>query len=222
MSTYSSVYSSIPPSVASLAQELQQKVTLQIKGEQYWVALVGAPGSGKSTVSQQLKAALGDQLAVIPMDGFHYYRHELDNMPNPKEAHERRGAPFTFNAKKFVQILNKAKQSGQGSFPSFDHGQGDPIENTIHLQAHTPIVLVEGNYMLLDEQPWCSLRKTVFNETWFLSLANATRNNRLAKRHEQHGLSPEQAMHRTHNSDGSNAELVIKSAKNADRIICLE
>ena len=65
-------------------------------------------------------------LTIIPMDGYHYYQSELDTMEDPEEAHARRGAPFTFNSAKFVGALIKARKEGQGSFPSFDHGTGEP------------------------------------------------------------------------------------------------
>lgn len=54
-------------------------------------------------------------------------------MPDPEEKHQRRGAHWTFNAIKFIQDLRAARESGQGSFPSFDHKQGDPQENAIQV-----------------------------------------------------------------------------------------
>lgn len=45
----------------------------------------------------------------IPMDGYHYTRAQLDTMPNPVEAHERRGAPFTFDVVGFNQLVQKLK-----------------------------------------------------------------------------------------------------------------
>jgi hypothetical protein len=66
------------------------------------------------------------------MDGFHYYKSELDTMEHPAEAHRRRGAPFTyvswgvpvsfeckpharsFNAEKLMRCLASAKADGCG------------------------------------------------------------------------------------------------------------
>jgi pantothenate kinase len=76
--------------------------------QQYWIAVAGAPGSGKSTLSKELAAGLnarGIRTTVIPMDGFHYYRRELDQMPNSDEAHARRGSHWTFNATRLVQVM---------------------------------------------------------------------------------------------------------------------
>lgn len=77
-------------------------------------------------MAEALQERLGRLLTIIPMDGYHYYQSELDTMEDPEEAHARRGAPFTFNSAKFVGALIKARKEGQGSFPCFDHGTGDP------------------------------------------------------------------------------------------------
>ena len=75
--------------------------------KQLWIALAGAPGSGKSTLSKELARVLdshGIATTVIPMDGFHLYRRELDQMPNAAEAHAKRGSHWTFNATRLVQV----------------------------------------------------------------------------------------------------------------------
>lgn len=90
---------------------------------------------------------------MIPMDGYHFYRSELDAMDNPQEAYERRGAPFTFNARKLVDDLIQAHRTGSGYFPGFDHSNRDPEERSICLEPGKKIVIVEGNYLLLNESP---------------------------------------------------------------------
>ena len=64
------------------------------------VALAGPSGSGKSTLTHEVTAELarrGVEAVTIPMDGFHYPRAFLDTMPEPEQAHARRGAPFRFD-----------------------------------------------------------------------------------------------------------------------------
>ena len=206
-----------------VATELKQRAAALTTDEQLWIGLVGAPGSGKSTLAHALQEPLGDMLAIIPMDGFHYYRHELDQMANPAEAYARRGAPFTFNAPKFVTTLIQARQAREGTFPSFDHHIGDPIEEDITLSQEQTIVLVEGNYLLLDEAPWTQLREQVFDETWFLDVPLEECNRRVKDRHMRTGLPAEEAQRRVDTNDSLNAQLVINvSRKNADRILTIE
>ncbi len=203
-----------------LAAELRDGAARLNSGAQFWLGLVGAPGSGKSTLAAALKACLEESLVVIPLDGYHYYRNELDEMADPVEAHARRGAPFTFDSTRFVNDLVKARSSGEGTFPTFDHRAGDPVENAIRLSRADRIVLVEGNYLLLDTVPWCRLREGVFDETWYLDVPVKECNRRVMQRHVKIGLSEEQSRLRVVTNDGINAELIAKeSPANADRII---
>ncbi len=204
----------------TLTAELKHAASQTGNASQLWIGLAGAPGSGKSTLAQALKTSLGDLLVVIPMDGYHYYRSELDKMDDPLEAHLRRGAPFTFNATRFVDDLIKARVTGKGTFPGFDHGVGDPVENEITLSSFHKIVLVEGNYLLLDTDPWCQLREKVFDQTWYLDVPLQECILRLCKRHVEVGYTEEQALQRVASNDGINAELISSvSPKNADKII---
>ncbi|OMH36203.1 uridine kinase [Motiliproteus sp. MSK22-1] len=207
-----------------LATELMKKIDQLEDNSQYWIGLAGVPGSGKSTIAAELKHRLESLLTIIPMDGYHYYRHELDQMDDPKLAHARRGAPFTFNAKRFVADLTEAKKLGTGTFPDFDHNVGDPIEGAITLTTKTPqIVLVEGNYLLLDDSPWCLLKEQVFDETWLLYVPHAESHRRVYQRHLTTGLTENQARFRVEQNDSPNAELITTaSTKNANRIIKID
>lgn len=206
-----------------LAIELRQRASILENGTQLWIGLAGSPGSGKSTLANALADRLADILTVIPMDGYHYPLDYLDKMPDPKQAHARRGAPFTFNANKLVNDLNQARKCGEGSFPSFDHGIKDPVEHAIALSKQCKVVLVEGNYLLLNEAPWSQLAKNVFNETWFLSVPIPECNRRVRERHISNGLSEQQAQQRVDQNDSLNAQLITEqSSKYADRIIVID
>lgn len=203
-----------------IAAVLSQKFSQLTGDQQHWIGLAGSPGSGKSTLAAALKERLGPWLTVIPLDGFHYSRSELSNMNDPEEAFARRGAPFTFNAAKFVNTLIKARSEGQGSFPSFDHNVGDPVEDTIILRKEAQIVLVEGNYLLLEDVPWSRIQKLVFDETWYLDVPPAVCNQRVFDRHVQTGMTEEDARFRVENNDSKNAKLIsMQSPGNADRIL---
>ncbi|GLC39118.1 hypothetical protein PLESTB_000005600 [Pleodorina starrii] len=210
------------------------------------VGIAGAPGSGKTTLAAAVAARInqlagqegreGQQgregkapfAAVVPMDGFHYYRRELDEMPDPQEAHARRGAPWTFDGVKFVEAVRRVRAAGGAAaaaagseevgpsagcadvrLPSFDHGLGDPVEGDIVVAAHTAVVLVEGNYLLLDQEPWRQLRE-LFDESWFVSCPRDVITQRLFERQTGIGLTPEVSRQRIATNDLPNAQLVAE------------
>ena len=204
-----------------LADELYEKSKSIANGSQLWIGLAGAPGSGKSTLASTLKTHLKELFVIIPLDGYHYYRSELGQMKNSSQAYLRRGSPFTFNSQKFYSDLAKARKSRIGIFPSFDHHLKDPIEKAIQLSTDHKIVMVEGNYLLLNSEPWCSTRK-LFDETWLLDIPSEVSNDRVVKRHISTGMTESQALERVRQNDDINAKLIAKeSFFNADKVINL-
>lgn len=206
--------------VATLAVQVQRRQSVDA-AKPFWLGIVGAPGSGKSTLARRLADELDLPAIVIPMDGYHFSRRQLDEMPDAAHAHARRGAPFTFDGQRFVDDLSVARAAGAGKFPAFAHGTGDPVENAITLTAEHRVVIVEGNYLLLPSEPWCHAHG-VFDETWFVDVSLPVCCERVAARHRAVGRSAEVAQQRVTHNDRPNAELVISACRDrADRRIRL-
>lgn len=103
-------------------------------------------------------------------DGFHYPKSILPTLQNAECAFRRRGAPFTFDAEAFVELVKDLRETpvtevanAAQSFhaPSFDHAIKDPIENDIYIPSSQRIVILEGNYLLLNEHPWDQIQHLV-------------------------------------------------------------
>jgi pantothenate kinase len=141
-------------------------------------------------------------------------------MPDPDLAFARRGAPWTFDAAGFVARLNHLRRAeGVVHWPDFAHEVGDPIEDAIEVDPVVRLVLVEGLYLLHDQDGWQDAHP-VFDEVWYLNTPFAVAMERLTQRHMRAwSFSRVQAEHRIAQSDGLNAALVRESRVKANYLI---
>lgn len=186
-----------------------------------FIGVAGAGASGKSYFCQEVKRILSEQYdieaLVVTMDGYHYYRRELDQMEDPEYAHARRGAEFTFDAKRFVKDIEAAYHDGHAVFPDFDHAKKDPEEGKIEYDSKKhQVVLVEGLYVLLNIDPWCQL-KPIFSRTFFMD----TQDKLIIERHKirmttKMGLTMEEAEVRIFGNDMVNAKFIKENTSLGD------
>ncbi|CAI4215410.1 unnamed protein product [Parascedosporium putredinis] len=131
--------------------------------------------------------------AYIPMDGYHFTRAQLSAMPDPATAHARRGAAFTFDAYAFLSLIRSLREPvtpGSPSIyaPSFDHAVKDPKPDDIEILPSHRVVVVEGNYLALDEDVWRDAAG-LFDELWFVDVDFDVAKRRLIVRHLAAGLA---------------------------------
>lgn len=182
------------------------------RGARVLIGIVGAPGAGKSTLAEALVAELGERAALVPMDGFHYSQHVLDLLGRA----ERKGAPDTFDAEGLAALLARIRSaSGPVYAPTFDRSIEEPIAAGTVVPADADIVVVEGNYLLLDDGPWASLH-ALFDEVWFIRIPHDERMRRLVERHMRFGRTREAAQAWVDDVDEPNARLIEASAGRAD------
>ena len=180
------------------------------------LGITGAPGAGKSTLAGAIIARLDGEAVDVPMDGFHLANSELERLGR----RGRKGAPDTFDAAAYVSLVRRlrAKDDEVVYAPAFRRELDEPIAGAIAIPRHVPLVVTEGNYLLLDYMPWAALRG-LLDEVWYLELSNQTRNERLVDRHIRYGKSLQAARQWVEGSDESNAGLIAETRDRADVIV---
>ena len=187
------------------AAAIQRAKALAESGTRKILGIAGPPGGGKSTVARAVVAELGDQARLVPMDGFHLAQAELVRLGR----RDRMGAPDTFDAAGFAALLQRLRSDEPVVYaPEFRREIEEPIAGAIAIPNTTPLVVTEGNYLLLDE-------------TWFVETDEELRVQRLIQRHIQFGKTPEYARAWVLRSDERNAELVAATAATADVLVRL-
>lgn len=163
--------------------------------------------------------------AFVPMDGYHLSRAQLSAMPDPTNAHARRGAAFTFDDKAFLSLVKKLREplcpeSKTIYAPSFDHAIKDPVDNDIPIPTTARIVIIEGNYVTLDKGLWKDAAG-LMNELWFVDVAFDTARRRLVRRHVKAGIAStaEEADKRVTELDLVNGEEIIKDRLEVQEVI---
>lgn len=208
---------------SDVEQAIKKMETMLAKPNRSIIGLTGGPGSGKSTLSNYLYSRMKDlhpnQVACISMDGFHLSKQALTLLPNSAEALARRGAPWTFDSERFIEHTKQLKNGflqQDTLWPSFDHSLGDPIENDIIISKNVKLVLIEGLYLLHQEDGWQDAIHLI-DQHWFLDTPLELAFERLAQRHmKAWGYTYEQAMTRIQHSDSLNAKTVFACKPSAD------
>ncbi len=182
------------------------------------LGITGPPAAGKSTLAARLREELAEAPAHVPLDGFHL-AHEL---LAERGMVERKGAPDTFDAAGYVALLRRLRDPGEGVVyaPRFDRAIEDSIANAIPVAPDVPLVITEGNYLLLRSGPWAQV-PGLLDEVWYIELAEETRLRRLVGRHMEFGRDAAQARERATGSDQRNAVLIEASRDYASLVVSL-
>jgi pantothenate kinase len=102
--------------------------------------------------------------------------------------------------------------------PAFDRTADLSRAAAAHVPPSARFVIVEGNYLLLDQEPWSGLAG-LFDWTVFLDVPKGELAHRLVQRWVEHGLSPQAARERAFSNDMANVELVSDRRREADTVI---
>ncbi len=185
------------------------------------IAVAGSPGSGKTTLARRVVAAIDEVrgpgfAAALPMDGFHLPNATLDALGR----RGRKGAIDTFDAAGFVNLLGRVARDTDETVtaPAFERAIDEPVPDAISIAPTVRIVVVEGNYLLVGDEPWRGIH-ALAAESWFVATDERTRLARLVDRHTRHGRTPEDAAAWANDVDGANSRLIEPTRARADLLV---
>ncbi len=184
------------------------------------VGIAGPPGAGKSTLAnaltEALQADLGAEAAVtVPMDGFHLSNVELERLG----LTDRKGAVQTFDAHSFAHLIERVARGDELVYaPAYSRVLHESIGGVIPVFPHTRVIVVEGNYLLLPDEPWIRARP-LFDLAIYLDAPDEVRLDRLRRRQRSRGLDATQAEEWVQRSDEANARLIATTRRHADAVL---
>ena len=200
-----------PQAVNELASALLRKKT----NRRMMVALVGAPGSGKSRLAEFLKTAFrvqGASAEILPMDGFHYD----DSVLKERGRLAYKGAPDTFDVAGLRSLLMRLKAREEDvAVPVFDRALEISRAAARVISAEVEVVIVEGNYLLSTQPPWSELA-ACFDATLMLEVSEDILHQRLCERWRGYGLEETEVLRKVETNDLPNGHYVMQTLSLVD------
>lgn len=211
-----------PTSALEVLVDRARRLGAAASGGRILLGITGSPGAGKTTLARALVAGVNaghpaEPAAVhLPMDGFHLANATLDRLG----LRQRKGAIETFDGQGFVALLARVLRETEHTVfaPEFERRIDEPVAGAIAITPSTRIVVVEGNYLLSDLDPWRRARE-LFAETWFCDTDESERMLRLVHRHTASGRTPDAARAWATDVDGANALRIEPTRARADLVV---
>ena len=205
----------LPPALAAVHALLAQQAGIT----RWLVGIAGPPAAGKSTLASALAAALNRcdvVTVVVGMDGFHLANAELERLG----LADRKGAPATFDVDGFLHLLRRLREPHAGTIyaPVFNRVVNESIGSAVGVPPQTRVVIVEGNYLLLDDDPWSKVGD-LFDLVLYLDAPVRLRRDALLRRQLGRGLDQGAAGEWVDRSDEANARLIAATRDRADLIL---
>lgn len=112
------------------------------------IGIAGGTGSGKSTFTNRLKDAYGDQVTVLYHDN---YYHAHDDIPFEERKKLNYDHPDSFETSLLVEHLEKLKNGESILCPVYDYSMHNRSDEVIQIDP-SPVILLEGILVFTDKR----------------------------------------------------------------------
>lgn len=192
-------------------------------GRRLLVFLAAPPATGKSTLVKFLTELSKETPGLTPvmavgMDGFHHYQEYLLSHTVFRDGKELpmtyvKGAPISYDLVAFKERLARVRTEETCPWPEYSRKLHDPVDGAVLIEGD--IVLIEGNYLLLDEDGWRELKRYADYTVRILAGEQDLR-DRLIWRRLKGGVSREEAEYMTDSNDLPNVRLCMERSMDGD------
>jgi pantothenate kinase len=189
----------------------------------YCVALAGPPGCGKSAIAAVLRDMLansGITSVVLPLDGFHLPNDTLKNRHVSRNGrtlslYALKGAPETYATDSLHNRLIQLTEGKRFFWPMYSRVTHEPAERGLYIDNDRALYIVEGNYLLLQSEPWAGMQ-SCYHRTIFIESRETALKRRIISRKKRGGYSGMYARQQYNRSDRYNIRQVMESSGNWD------
>lgn len=192
------------------------------------VAVAGPPGCGKTAFAETLSAVInalaGEKRSVmVGLDGWHFPNAYLDEHTISREGktfslRQIKGAPETYDHQAIRLFLDRAPLTNQLTFPVYSREKHDPIPDAGMIGPAQRILILEGNYWLLDADPWRGFQ-ACFDYRIALTAAPEALLGGLRDRHLRGGKPLDWIMEHIRRVDLANIDFVLSHSASADVVV---
>jgi pantothenate kinase len=156
---------------------------------------------------------------LVGMDGFHLTRARLAELGSL----DRMGALDTFDASGFVALVQRLRRGSEETVyaPEFQRDLEVSIAAAVAIEPTKRLVVIEGNYLLVPDEPWGALRSQL-DEAWYCERDKDVRIADLIARHRAYGKSGEDARKWVFRSDERNTVIIETTRPRSDIIAKLD
>ncbi len=200
---------------------LHRLTELQRQKQRRIVAFLAAPpAAGKSTLCCYLEwlSRAGANLTpvqAVGIDGFHHYqdyleRHSIVRGGETIPLARIKGAPETYDVERLRALLEHVGEDGQ-RWPLYDRRIHNPVEGAVEIREM--ILIVEGNWLLLDEAPWNTL---TCDYSIFLRAGDESQLERIVRRKMMGGFDEVTARRVVRDNDWPNIQRCMANSRRGD------